>query len=312
MENNLSFIDIRIKELRNHYLFKILLSLIIPFIILFSLTTIYLLPLNFNVTYKEWIFSSLSIIYMKGSRQTIINICLILIDILIIIIIFLFTLYFSNKKYHKLYLKILYDELSLNEFYIYDKNNYVEEDAFDKLYEHCPYSLDFKEYIFSLKKDESFLSFYQAKIKNEKYKNLSIIIFDNKKKKKDFILFSSAINCPMKTYNNQEIFKDTYISRKYISDIYVYSSYRKKTSQICNKELLDEFDSLQRIIKSKIIITSINKYIFLVIPGWKLNFCEPLIFSNKKQFIDNKIQSIDQIYASLNHINQILEKYCNK
>lgn len=302
MKKGLSVVDQRLYELKCHYLLKSWLALVIPLFVCLVLSTVYVLPLYFNVFWKEFITEKFSFIYTDGQKQVIINILIFAISILVSLIFFFLFYFFSNRKYQKIYYKIFVDELALSEFYECNDEITIDDISLNELYLHLPFSEVIKEHILSLKKDEKF-SFHQIHSKNERFKKWGLITLYNDFRKDNFIQISSSFKCQKHPYKDMDLFTFNYNSREFADRIRVESTYKKKTNVLCNKEFLLAFDKLQRFCKSKIIIISFDHYLFMLAPGWSFRFSPSLIKRFKPNSMERKVQSIEKIYNQLCIIN---------
>ena len=127
MRKGLSVVDQRIYELKRHYLYKVWLSFIIPFLILMIFGIIYVLPTCYNIFYKELFFTNFRIIYSSGINQIVIDVIVFVLIVLISAIIMLSVSFICNKKFHKMYQTILFDELTLYEFYESSSNAFIKK-----------------------------------------------------------------------------------------------------------------------------------------------------------------------------------------
>lgn len=303
MKKNLSVVDQRLYELKRHYLLKSWLALVIPLFVCLIISSLYVLPIYFNVFWKSFVVDKFSFIYTEGNRQLIINILVIAISILVSLICFFLTYFFLNRKYQKIYYKIFVDELALSEFYDCGDGVLIDDISLNELFLHLPFSEVVKEHILSLKKVDKF-SFYQLHSKNERFKKWGLITLYSDFKKDNYIQISSSFKCPKHPYKDMDLFTFNYNSREFAGRISVESTYKKKTNVLCNKEFLLSFDKLQRFCKSKIIIISFEHYLFMLAPGWSFRFSPSLIKKFKPNSMEKKVQSIEKIYNQISIINK--------
>lgn len=306
MKKGLSVVDQRIYELKRHYLYKVWLSFIIPFFALMVIGIIYVLPTCVNVFYKEFFFEHFSSIYADGINQIVIDIIVFALVILVSTITMLSVSFICNKKFQKIYQTVLFDELTLYEFY-QASSNFVDDIELSELFVHLPFNRVVKEDVMILKKDYDF-ALYQLHLHGSKYKHAGLFVLRNDKKKSEFIQILSSIDCPQKNYQGKDTISFHYDSNKFASKIDVFSTYGKKTNQICNYEFLSLFDKLQRFCKCKIIIISYLNYLFLIIPGWEFKLSINVLSIFKQNSMDKKVASIERIYQYMHQIeNQICE-----
>lgn len=298
MKENYSVISLRLKELKKHYLFKVSLSFLLPFFLLSLAFIFYILPISHKVFYSDFIYRYFPFIYAPDSIQKTINILFIIIILLISFLIAFIAFFILNKQYRKIFSLILEDELKLNEFYPYDSDVYYFNRVFEVIYKYLPFNNIDKECLLSLKKDNIFI-FYQLFLKGLKGKKAGLILLKSSNKTSGFLQINSFGKSNCSSYKDKNIFEFNYDNPKYSSSIRVYSSYSIKTNEICNNSFLEEFDSLQRYVNSKVILTSFEDIVCLVIPGWEFILSENLFKRVDSNIMEKKVENIEKIYDYL-------------
>lgn len=302
MRKRLSVVDQRIYELKRHYLYKVWFSFLVPFFILMIICVIYVLPTCCDVFYHDFFFNHFGLIYAEGVSQILIDVIVFALAVLISTIIMLGVSFVCNKKFQKIYQTVLYDELTLYEFY-QSSSNFVDEIELSELLVHLPFNRVVKEDVMILKKDYDF-ALYQLHLKGSTYKHAGLFVLKNERKKNEFIQISSSLQCPQKNYQGKDTISFHYDSNKFASKIDVFSTYGKKTNQICNYDFLSLFDQLQRFCKCKIVIISYLNYLFLIIPGWEFRLSVNVLSFFKQNSMDKKVSSIERIYQYMNQIEK--------
>ena len=302
MKKSYSIINERLVELRRYYFLKLGLFALIFLVLTGAVITFYMLPVYFEVFYSSFFEEHLQMIYSKGDYQTIINVLLITIDLLVCFLILIVLYYKYNKQYQKLYLDIFFKELALNEFKIIE--NYDLDIRKNRIISsYLPYKKSSKDLQCSLMNDKRF-SIFQLNLFEEKIKYGGLLLLEGVKSSDNFLQVNSLEKCPLNEYKDKGIFDFNYTDPKFEYTINVYSSFGKDTSKIVDREFLEKIDQLQRFCDSKIILTYVENFITLVVPGWKLKLSEPLIKSLSSNIMEKKIESILILYSYLDFLNK--------
>ena len=302
MKKSYSIINQRLDEIRRFYFVRLIVFVLLFLLVTGTMITFYILPVYYHVFYIDFVEKYLQVIYPKGNHQTIINILVITIDLLVCFLILIVLYYKYNKEYQKQYLEILFNELALNEFKIID--TYDLDIRLNRIISsYLPYKKSSKELACSLEKEKRF-SIFQLNLFEEKLKYGGLILFEGLKQTSSFLQVNTLSKCPLDEYKNKGIFDFNYSNPKFTSNINVYSSFGKETSKIVDDEFLKKIDELQRFCDNKIILTYCENFLTLVVPGWKLKLSEPLIKNIRTNIMEQKIETILILYDYLEFINK--------
>lgn len=298
MKKNDSVIDLRLAELRRHYLIQTGLSFFIPLIFFFALCTAYLIPQYVNVPYEMY----LSAIYETGGVQLLINVLIFIVSLLLSFLCMLIVYFFGNRKYQEFYRKILFDELKLYDFTPNFENDYLSAKNFEMIYRLSGIGEAEREYVLSVKREYE-LSLYQLRIPSSKEKNAALMILDTDRVRKHFIRIGNGM---LKKSAESEFDESAalfhYDRADYSEEFQVLSAYGKRTNAICDKRFLKEFDRLQRYCQTRISVISFQKFTILLIPSWKINLSHSFLKRGTGEELDAKIRSFQKLYEHLYRI----------
>lgn len=308
MKKEYSLIDLRLIELRRHYLNKIITISFLAALLAFIISALFTFPTFTNVFYKDFMLEKFHFLYIDNIKiQTTLNFLVYGISILVCVLLTLILCFYSNKKFHRLYISILFNELQLNEYAINNRIDIISTNMMDQIYNYINLDVIVNEKILSLKK-ENYLNIYQLDLRNPNMKKGALFLIKGKHRFTDFIQFNTLNKKVISTYEEKNVFDFHYDSPKYPALINVFSSYGKMTNKICSNECLKIINDLQIYLHSKIILTSFNDYIALFIPNWKIVISESLYKEVEPDTIDKKIETIEKIHNYLTEIEKILSK----
>ena len=308
MKNDYSLIDIRLIELRSHYLIKIIISMIISLGCFALSYFIFSLPVFYDVFYKDTFYDVFSLIYQsKDDFMNLINIFLLFIALLTTILIVSIEYFVFNKKYQRYYISFIFDELKLIDYSINNNKFNLNIKTMDNIYTTNDIVMEINEHICSIKKNCNF-DIFQLTLKG-KIKHSSLYVFSSDKRLSNFIQLDTLGNHKINNFSSNNVFDFYFDSPKYLNRINVFSTYGKRTNSICSKELIDLINKLQLYFNSKITITAFDNYLAIYVPNQKIKLYQSLIKRYKANLIDKKISTIDFIFKSSNEIfNQIYNK----
>lgn len=305
MKKNDSVIDLRMAELRRHYLIQTGLSFFLPLLFLFALCAVYLIPQFVSVPYETY----LSAIYETGGVQIAINVLIVIVSLLLSFLVMLIVSFFGNRKYQEFYRKILFDELKLYDFTPNFENDYLSAKNFDAIYRLSGIGEAEREFVLSLKKEYD-MNLYQLRIPSFKKKNAALIVLDTDMERRHFFRIGNGTLGKNAIEGADEPLALYYYDQAdYSEEFQVLSGYGKRTNAICDRRFLKEFDRLQRYAETKISVISFQRFTVLLISGWKINLSHSFLKRGTGDELDMKIQSFKRLYEHLCRITaDIIER----
>jgi hypothetical protein len=295
----------KIKETRRTYLMRVYFWIIVLTLIAVLLCSFYLIPYYSNPFWKGILVNSSYSLYSSSNvTQIIIFIIYCVVIGLITTIGSLIISYKNNIEYQEEYLKIIYNELSLNSIFLSSRRVVDESPEMEFIYK----SLELKNverdhlYTFNSLFD---MNFYQLFSKLHRRKDYSLLISSNIQKGIDGyvqIRFNTKYTC--ENYEDSEIFQYNFSdTRKYSYDIFVNSSKGKATYQIIDNNVLNTMIQLKKFTNVNIVVTITDKLFYVWIPGWELKLTDSLFKKLSYDRMDKKVE----IFTEL--IDEIVDLY---
>lgn len=306
MKKEYSLIDLRLIELRRFYLFKIFVTLFLVTFFFTSLLVFIFLPLNYEVPYKDFVYSNASFFYNNEYRiliSIIITIILCLVDILLAILL----ISFNNRKYVKMYESIMFNELALDDMNIsLERNMHYKKIISEYLNEINSNYVD-SEYLFNVSHQKK-LSFFNLRNKNTNKATTLLVLHKLPSSINGFIQVTDIEYLKKHHYKDEQILEYHYTS-KIFNKYKINSTLGKTTNYLCEGGLIKLVDEIRKYCKCNVSFIVIDEMIYIHFSNFKFKLYERLFKKIKASNLEKKVIEFSKLIFKIENAIEYIKLY---